>query len=305
MLLRTAWCSLILLLLLHVRASFGLPKDSGLIQLIPPQSSLIAGMTSSAAQGTTKSFLLVTHENTMDLKDFYALTGGDATRQLKALVFVTGARREAAPNEHSLLVNGQFDRDAIFRFSSAGARRGSYRGIPVLVVPPFEREQEAFDEVRWLAIPEGNIAIFGSVGSVQRELDRWIERATSDPILLGELRRLQGHDDSWCILLARDREGVAEAVLGKLDASLAAVAHEGGLIGVGIRFGLKVEIAIAADPYPVRSSKETNDSAGLPSTHGMHFLSTAPSESTGAEAVVKVSRQRYEKWIGEFDGPGH
>ena len=96
MLLRTAWCSLILLLLLHVRASFGLPKDSGLIQLIPPQSSLIAGMTSSAAQGTTKSFLLVTHENTMDLKDFYALTGGDATRQLKALVFVTDARREAA-----------------------------------------------------------------------------------------------------------------------------------------------------------------------------------------------------------------
>src|SRR5690349_7241460 len=62
MLLRTAWCSLILLLLLHVRATFGLPKDSGLVQLVPPQSSLIAGMTNSAAQGTTKSFLLVTHE---------------------------------------------------------------------------------------------------------------------------------------------------------------------------------------------------------------------------------------------------
>jgi hypothetical protein len=300
MLLRTARRLLLISLLIFAQSVFALSTDPQLLQLVPPQSRLVAGMSSSAAQGTTGSFLLITHENRTDLDDFYALTGGDASRRLQSLLFVTAAGGTGA-NEHSLLVSGEFNRDSIFRSGVAGVTRETYRGVPVLVVPPFEREREAFHEIRWLAVVDARIAIFGSLGSVQRELDRWIERSVPNPMLIGSLQRIKGHDDSWCVLLANDREHVAETVLGKLDPKLGEVAHDAGLLGFGMRFGRKIEIAVATEPFPARNWNAPNDLPGAQSSVAMHFISASPGEGTGSRAVVKVSRQRYEEWISEFE----
>ena len=298
--LRTARFSFFLILF-HAKFLLGLEVNPRLVQLVPPQSRLVAGMSSSAAQGTTGSFLLITQENKADLADFFALTGGDASRQLQSLLFVTAAERGKSANEHSLLVSGQFDRDSIFRIEAAGTSRESYRGIPVLVVSAFLRERKTFDEVRWLAVPDAHIAVFGSVESVQRELDRWVDQSAPDETVLDGLHRLGGHDDSWCLLLARDREGIAETVLGKLDPKLGAVAHEGGLLGYGIKFGRKIEIATAADPFPARSWKAPNDLPGVNSSATFHLFSFLPDEGSGSRATVKVSRKRYEEWIGKFE----
>jgi hypothetical protein len=301
MLLRTARRLLLISLLIFAQSVFALSTDPQLLQLVPPQSRLVAGMSSSAAQGTTGSFLLITHENRTDLDDFYALTGGDASRRLQSLLFVTAAGGGTGANEHSLLVSGEFNRDSIFRSGVAGVTRETYRGVPVLVVPPFEREREAFHEIRWLAVVDARIAIFGSLGSVQRELDRWIERSVPNPMLIGSLQRIKGHDDSWCVLLANDREHVAETVLGKLDPKLGEVAHDAGLLGFGMRFGRKIEIAVATEPFPARNWNAPNDLPGAQSSVAMHFISASPGEGTGSRAVVKVSRQRYEEWISEFE----
>jgi hypothetical protein len=302
MLFRSAAYSLFLLLLLSVRSVFALSTDPRLLQLVPPQSRLVAGMSSSAAQGKTGSFLLIATENKIDLSDFFALTGGDASRRLNGLVFVSAAGRVIDKNEHSLLASGRFNRESIFRFAAAGARRESYRGVPVLVVPPFERERETFHEMRWLAVPEENIAIFGSVGSVRRELDRWVERSAPDQMLVDRLQRLKGQDDSWCVLLTRDREGIAEKVLGKLDPKLGKVAHEGELVAYGIKFGRKVEVVAAADPFPGKGWNVTGRAPGGEGSGAMHMFSFVPEESVSGRAAVKVSRRRYEEWIDEFDG---
>jgi len=270
--------------------------DPRLLQLVPPQSRLVAGMSSSAAQGNTGSFLLIATENKLDLSDFFALTGGDASRHLNGLVFVTAAERDTEANEHSLLASGRFHRESIFRFAGAGARRESYREVPVLVVPPFERERKTFHEVRWLAVPEENIAIFGSVASVRRELDRWVEHSVPDPALMARLQRLKGQDDSWCVLLARDREGIAEKVLGKLDPKLGKVAHQGELLAFGIKFGRKIEVAAAADPFP-RKSWSASEDTRAEGAGAMHMFSVLPEEGVGSRATVKVSRRRYEEWI--------
>jgi len=299
--LRTATCSLVLFLLFQAESAMGFTTDPRLIQLVAPGSRLVAGMASSAAQGITGSFLLLTRENKTDLDDFYALTGGDASRRLQSLLFVTAADRDTGANEHSLLVSGEFNRDSIFRFAGAGVSREVYRGVSVLVVPPFEREREAFHQVRWLAVVDARIAIFGSVWSVQRELDRWIERSAPDPMLIGSLQRIKGHDDSWCVLLAMDREGIVESVLGKLDPQLGAVAHDRGSMAYGIKFGGKIEVAIAADPFPARNWNAPSDVPGAGNSAARHFFSSSPSEGTGSRVVIKVSRQKYEGWISEFE----
>jgi hypothetical protein len=304
MLLRSAAYSLFLLLLLSVQSVLALSTDPRLLQLVPAQSRLVAGMSRSAAQGNTGSFLLIATENKVDLSDFFALTGGDASRRLDGLVFVSAASRVTDKNEHSLLASGQFNRESIFRFAAAGASRESYRGVPVLVVPPFERERETFREVRWLAVPEEHLAIFGSVESVQRELDRWIERTVPDPILMSRLQRLKGQEDSWCVLLARDRVGIAERVLGKLDPKLGDVVHEGELLAYGIKFGRKIEVVAVADPFPRKSWITTSSAPGREAAGAMHMFASVPEKGVSGRAVVKVSLRRYKEWIDEFDS-GH
>jgi hypothetical protein len=286
-------------LLISARVALGFSTDADLLQLVPPQSRLVAGMSSAAGQGTMGSFLVVTRENKTDLKDFLALTGGDASRRLHGLVFVTGVNDGTGENGHSLLVSGRFDRESIFRFAGLGATRQTYRGIPVLVVPPFEREREAFDETRWLAIPEGQIAIFGSMPSVQREIDRWLGHSAPDKVVLAEFHRLDGHQDTWCLLLAKDRQGIAENALGKLDSKLGTVAHNAGLLGYGIKFGRKVAIVVAADPYSSIGSSAEDDVEGMENRAAMQMFSLLPGGGTSSRAIVKVSRRRYEEWIGE------
>jgi hypothetical protein len=305
MMIGSATFSFFLLFLFSASIALGLSIDPRLIQLVPPQSHLVAGMSRSAGQGTTGSFLLIAAENKADLNDFFALTGGDASRHLNALVFVRGgADPYTSESQHSLLVSGRFDRESIFRFAASGAGRGSYRQIPVLVVPPFQRERETFHEERWLAVLDEQIAVFGSVASVQRELDRWIERNAPDQSLIDRLRRLQGHDDSWCVLLARDRQGIGEKALGKLDRKLGEVAHEGGLLAYGIEFGRKVEVVVAAEPSLTnRSLKAPNDVPTAESGAAMHVFSFLPDEAAGSRAAVKVSRKRYEEWIDGFENP--
>jgi len=294
MMLRSA-SFLLLFLIVAARAALALSTDSRLLQLVPPQSRLISGMSSSAAQGATGSFLLIAKENKVDLDDFFALTGVDASRQLQSLVFATSAGSDGVENEHSLLASGQFNRDSIFRFGGKGVTRESYREVPVLVVPPFERERATLRELRWLAVLDEHTAIFGSVESVRRELDRWVERSAADPLLISRIRRLEGKDDSWCVLLAIDREGVAKRALGRLDPKLGDVAHDGGLVAFGIKFGKKIEVVVASDPFPGRHG--SYDGAATGSQAAMHAFSFLPTEVAGSRVAVKVSRRKYEEWI--------
>src|SRR5258707_15527203 len=87
------------------------------------------------------SHLLITGNNRLDFEDFFAVTGADASRRIQQVVFVAAAVGDGALSEHSLLVSGHFNRDAIYRFAESGnARAESYRGQAVLIVPPLVRE---------------------------------------------------------------------------------------------------------------------------------------------------------------------
>ena len=303
MLLRTAKAISLLFILFNAIAASASSTDLRLMRLVPPDSQIVAGMISPSRAGQPSSFLLVTEYNRNDYQDFFALTGADASRIIRQVVFVASDGRKGILSEHSLLVSGLFNRDAIFK-SAHGARATtvSYRNVTVLVVPAFERERSTFNEERWLAILDSNIAILGSAESVERELDRQIANSPPDPFLMERLSRLGAEDEAWCLLPAPSRSGVVQSLFEKLDPKFGAVAREGGTMQYGVHFGRKVEITASSNVAVQARRDSQEDPSSADSTPTQYFLphsNDAPDDGIRS-AVVKISQRRYGEWLAEF-----
>ena len=177
--------------------------DPRLLSLVPPGAQVVAGISAPSTEGQPDNFVLMTHNNTVDLEDFFALTGADSSRIIHQIVFVAVANNEGQPNEHSLLVSGHFDQPQVFKSAAdGGAAATNYRRIPVLEIQPFARERGVFHEVRWLAVLDSNVLVFGSVASTRQELDRYLAHSRADEALLRRLAHLRSKDQSWCVLSA-------------------------------------------------------------------------------------------------------
>ena len=79
--------------------------DPRLLSLVPPGAQLVAGIIAPPTQGQPDNFVLMTHNNTVDLEDFYALTGADDSRTIHQIVFVAMTDNSGQLTEHSLLVS--------------------------------------------------------------------------------------------------------------------------------------------------------------------------------------------------------
>jgi hypothetical protein len=303
MLLRTANAILPLFALFHaVISASALSSDLRLLQMVPPESQVVAGMLSPTPAGQPSGFLLITASNRLDLDDFYSITGADASRLIHQVVFVAAAGGEGRRSEHSLLVKGHFDRNAIFRFAESGnATTETYRGESILVVPPLPRERSRFKQVRWLAILKSDIAIFGTPMIVQQELDRQIASRGPDPILMERLSRLGPRDEIWCLLPASSPGGLIESALEKLDPKLGAIAREGRSMQYGIHFGSHVEITASSNHAAPEISNFENDRSDAPSAPAHSFLAVSPGgEEDRTITVVKIPRGRYDQCLAEF-----
>jgi len=308
MLLRTAKAFLLLSFLFNASVTASaISSDLRLIQMVPPESQVIASMLSPTLDGQPSSFLLFTGNNRIDLEDFFAVTGADASRRIHQVVFAAELGDDGKLSEHSLLVSGHFNRNAIFRFAAGGnPTTESYRGEAILVVQPLARERSTFKQLRWLAILNSDIAIFGTPVSVQQELDRWIANSRPDSSLMERLSRLDGHDETWCLLPTSSPGGLVENTLEKLDPKLGSVAGEGGPLQYGIHFGRLVEITASSNNVVRVSSKTENDRSATHSTPTNYFLvgSHDGGDVDRKFAIVKVSRRRYSEWLNTFSKGG-
>jgi hypothetical protein len=274
-----------------------------LLSLVPPAVPVVAGMNAPSRNPQPSSFLLITHNNSVDLDDFIALTGVDPTRVIEQVLIVAEDGR-ASLTEHSLLASGHFDQ-ALIRRSTGAASDTLYRDIPVLVVQPFTRERASFNDVRWLAIIGSNVAIFGTISLVKQELDRYLSRSAADPFLVQRLARLRADDDTWCVLARPIYSGEIRSMLQALDAKLADSLEDGDAFQFGIRYGRRVEfeyefkMSTSADAEIV--SRSLVQSLGGPDvTESSRFPTSPPSRTDGVvRGALKVSRARYEAWVAE------
>jgi hypothetical protein len=279
--------------------------DAKLLSLVPPTAQSVAGMIAPRRGTEPSSFLLITHNNLMDLNDFIALSGADDSRVIEQVIMVASDGGGAVAG-HSLLASGHFDQGVVYRSayrSGAGAKAIQYRGIAVLEMQPFARERDSFRDVRWLAMMDGKLAAFGTSRLVQQELDRYMAHSVADPGLERRLAHLRRDDATWCVATLPDHNSEIKAVFKMLDARLAELLRAGDTIQFGIHYGRQVEFEYEVG-LASRREAESIQAFLQPPVTGPKEPSSLPvadlmSVDDGIRGVLKVSKERYEAWKAE------
>jgi hypothetical protein len=295
---------MVLIAFFKVASVSAVTPNTRLLSLVPPSAQVVAGMHAPSGGSQPKSFLLMTHNNSVDLDDFIALTGGDPAGVIQQVIMVAAADGHGTLAEHSLLASGHFDQTLIRR-STSGASDTLYREIPVLVVQPFARERANFNDVRWLAIIDSNVAIFGTISLVKQELDRYLSRSAADPFLVQRLARLRGDDDTWCVLARTGYSDEIRSMLQALDAKLADSLQDGDTFEFGIHYGRRVEFDYEIDTATSvgtgavsRSLVQSLSGRELKQASVVTVSGSSP-ENGVVHGAVKVSKGRYDAWLAE------
>ena len=284
-----------------------LPKSLAqdkLIALVPAESVVIAGIRSPAEPGRPGSMLLVTLADRIDLQDFLAIVGTDPSRAVHEAILLAATGPSGPLSEHGLLANGHFDGNAITRFAlESEATRVSYRGLPVLAMPAFAREQDRFKETRWLALLDDQVVVFGSPSLVQRVLDRQVEHRTPDAAILSRIDQVAQDSDAWCLAPMTSQRSKITGVFDRLDARLGAAAQAGEEIQYGIRMGRQVEITLTSDTVAETEPAGLSPIFSILSGVAL-FVPSHTAADSDAPVVVHVPLHRYERWIAEYSNGG-
>jgi hypothetical protein len=274
--------------------------DQQLLQLVPPGAKVIAAINAPAHAGQPGAFLLLTHRNSLDLEDFLALTGVDDSRRIQQVIYVSGGFAPTDQAEHSLLVRGQFDERRIFKAAlENGASRREWRGLPVLLVPPFAREKGMVPESRWLVVLEATTAILGTETSVRVELNRAVTGSAPDASLIEMRSHLRADDDAWCIVKALPAKDEIRRSLYVFDPSLPGLLHDGDGFEFGIRYGARVEFEYEVTRAD-NSTDSISDTVVQPLLEKGKASMIVPRQADGGHIHrLKVSKARYEAWLTE------
>lgn len=304
--------SLLFFLFLFAAIALAASPDPKLLSMVPPGAQIVAGISAPATQGQPDNFVLTTHNNIVDLEDFFALTGADGTRIIHQIVFVALANNEGL-SEHSLLVSGQFDWPHIFKSAAdGGVAVTNYRTIPVLEIQPFARERGMFHDVRWLAVLDSSVLVFGSIPSTRLELDRYLAHSQTDESLLRRLARLRSRDQTWCILSvpvgtlpspAMDQE--ISSVLTALNPHLAEILQSADEFEFGVHYGRHVEFEYDVTKTPTKGDRSARASllpASIQSTNGASLLPdmNITEDADTFHGLIEVSVSRYKEWLEQI-----
>jgi hypothetical protein len=299
-----------LLAIFVVPASWALAVDQKLLSLVPPGAEVVAGMDTPPPKDQPGSFVLITHSNTVDLQDFFALTGVDSRRIVHHAIFVAMHGGTTQLDEHSMMAHGQFDQARIYKSATdGGAKLFQYRGIPVVEIEPFAREQAEFHDYRWLAIVDSDLLLFGTITSVRQELDRDLDRSVADPVLMRKVARLRHDDETWCTLSSTSRYPEIQRSISGLDPKLAELVGTADDFQFGLRYRKQVELeyeVITASATGTRGISDSLRQSLTGSGKGASLL-TSPvrnEEKSTARGVVKIPLNRFGQWLREASAHG-
>lgn len=277
-------------------------EDSGLLALVPPGVEIVAGMT----RGQQVNYLVITRNNTTDLLDLESIFGVDPTRMIGCVIVVAASSDRGFVAEHSLIASGHFDSRHIFRAAvENGAKEGEYQGIPVLSIPPLERNKGISDDVRWLAVIDSHIAVFGTIPMVQEELTQYLTRSLADRSLLERFSRLRSDDQSWFVLSpAAHRNEMVRRQLALLDPVLAQPDHANNDFVLGIHFSKRVEIEyedISGSPNSNNDQPHTLPSVwqSMPPEANHPGSQLFGSQETVLRKVIRLSKKQYGEFIAQ------
>jgi len=276
------------------------PVDPKLLSLVPPGTQLVAGVSYQTLTGHPVSFVVTGHKNLVDRCDFISLAGVDDSKVIRQMIFAAGGSDSSTSGEHSILVSGRFDQARIFNAAvSNGATVTEFRGFRVLVQQPFERELGTFKDVRWLAVIESKVALFGTKSSVQQELDRYSARSAVDPLLMQKVSSLRADNATWSVLEMFDVDNGVEQVFASLDPVLANLIHDRKSFQFGVRYGKKVELEYDVSIPSAAPAQSISDFSGQSLVAGNRNGSSPAGNGSSAHGVVKITIAQYRAWLAE------
>jgi len=249
---------------------FASPAQSKLLPLIPGEAQVVAGVEDPGNPDTRGHLLLVTAKNTFDLDDCLSLTGVDTRRGVDETIWIAASSPHGELNEHMLLVSGRFDRAHIFEAAAQNSvTTGMYRGLEVLIVKPFAREERQMQDTRWMAILDGRTVVFGTPWLVEKALDRSIDHEPADPLVADRLGRLHPKVNSWSVVAMSHAMSSQHAALAKASAPWIDLLGKDMLDGaeeliLGIRYGSTARV-----DFVVRKADARETSSSASSTDGV------------------------------------
>jgi hypothetical protein len=287
--------------------AWAVSPDLKLLSLVPPHAEILSGIKPSPSKEQSNRFLLATKQDKIDMDDLAALIGVDSNRGTYEILLEAARDHSGRLNEHSLLVSGRFDQARIFRSAvSNGATVTKYRGVDVLVVVPFLRERGVLDDVRWLAILDSGIVLFGTISSVEEELDRYLSHSSAEPFFRRSLGRLKRNNETWSMLLASSGNAQTPIAIKSIGPALPGVIPMGSTLAFSTHYGSQIEFE-----YDLSASSEADIQASSHSLSLTFLGSTAKTSSFLSESKSsrpeydlhgegKLTKEQYEAWMAEI-----
>ena len=284
-----------------------LSPDTRILSLIPRNTEIVDGSGASPVKAGLMSFLVFRTESAIDLRDFVSLVGADASKTIRQIFLVGGTERPSSRFEHSVISLGRFNRSRIYKAAIQNrARVRAYRGMEILEIDPFSRDQGTIKDQRWLAVIGADLAVFGTMANVREELDRYADHVPADSFLLKRFAQLQRDDETWCLLSKTVQKDGIRRILGLLDRRFLDLARDDTQFQFGIHYGSRIRFdyesagVSTSDPWTDEEQmtrKQVLASAGIRPFVGVTSTTIEPRHLRG---VLTVTRTRYEKWLTEL-----
>lgn len=239
-------CGLAFLAAAAMAKALATPADSDVLRLVPGGAQVVSGISDRGTSSATGRLLVVTENNNRDLDDCRTLLGVDGQKAINEVIEAADSSIAGDLSDHLLLVAGSFDHARVFKAAlENGAGRAEYDGRELLVLRPFGRESPSMKDVRWLAILENRVLVFGVPRMVAKALDRYERHEPADPILLQRLARVHSDVNSWSIVAMPAPILTKHLALGNIPASLETILKDADEVELGIHYGRNARIDLS------------------------------------------------------------
>jgi hypothetical protein len=184
-----------------VRALGSSPAEDRLLRLVPANAAIVSGIQDPHHGDQSGRLIFVTDNNNADLNDWIALVGVADKQEVDRLVEVAMPSPRGDLADHLLLARGSFEGGRILNQAERnGGGRREYRGMRIVELKPFQREEKGMIDTRWLTVLDDNTAIFGTPVMVMRALDRYLSSSATDSALAKRMMTLRPDVNCWSIL---------------------------------------------------------------------------------------------------------
>ena len=219
--------------------------DQALLQMVSPDSQVIAGLQVNQAKNSLFGQYVLSHLSVNDnkLQEFTSETGFDPRQDVSEMVIASNGNPNSADKHWLVAADGNFNVAKISAaFQANGGVPGTYNGVNLITHTAPSNSQLT----NAIAFLNTTTALAGDVASVKQAIDRKQSNASADSNILAKAQQASANNDFWfatLVPLSNFSAAMPGALNGGAQGNLfAAINQASG----GIRFGDTVTISAEA-----------------------------------------------------------